>query len=96
MPCRVASWLSSLLSQASFFHGAEEKKTACETIYCISDVQFDIAKQKRMSLAGHVECIEEKENAYKILVKKPELKRTLGRPIRRWENNIKIYLKNGV
>jgi hypothetical protein len=35
----------------------------------------------------------EKRNAYKILVVKPEGKRPLGRPRRRWENNIKIYLR---
>jgi hypothetical protein len=32
----------------------------------------------------------EKRNAYRILVGKPEEKRPLGRPRRRWVNNIKI------
>jgi hypothetical protein len=32
-------------------------------------------------------------NTYKILVEKPEGKRPLGRPRRRWEDNIKIYLR---
>jgi hypothetical protein len=35
----------------------------------------------------------EKRNAYKILVGKPEGKRPLGRPRRRWEGNIKIDLR---
>jgi hypothetical protein len=35
----------------------------------------------------------EKRNAYRILVGKPEGKRPLGRPRYRWENNIKIYLR---
>jgi hypothetical protein len=35
----------------------------------------------------------EKRNAYRILVGKPEGKRPLGRPIRRWEDNIKIDLR---
>jgi hypothetical protein len=35
----------------------------------------------------------EKRNAYKILVGKPEGKRPLGRPRRRWVGNIKIYLR---
>jgi hypothetical protein len=34
----------------------------------------------------------ETTNAYRILVGKPERKRTLGRPRRRWVNNIKIDL----
>jgi hypothetical protein len=32
----------------------------------------------------------EKRNAYRILVGKPEAKRPLGRPRRRWEDNIKM------
>jgi hypothetical protein len=33
-----------------------------------------------------------KRNTYRILVGKPEGKRPLGRPRRRWMDNIKIYL----
>jgi hypothetical protein len=36
--------------------------------------------------------MEEKGNAYRILVGKPEGKRPLGRPRRRWVDNIKINL----
>ena len=32
-------------------------------------------------------------NAYRVLVGKPEGKRPLGRPRRRWENNIKMDLR---
>jgi hypothetical protein len=35
--------------------------------------------------------METKRNAYGILVGKPEGKRSLGRPRRRWMDNIKIY-----
>jgi hypothetical protein len=35
----------------------------------------------------------EKRNAYMILVGKPEGKRPLGRPRRRWEDNIKMDLR---
>jgi hypothetical protein len=34
--------------------------------------------------------MEEKRNAYRILVGNPEGKRPLGRPRRRWENNIRV------
>jgi hypothetical protein len=37
--------------------------------------------------------MEEKRNAYKILVGKPEKKRPLGRPRRRWVDNIKVDLR---
>jgi hypothetical protein len=35
----------------------------------------------------------ERRNAYRIVVKKPEVKGPLGRPRRRWVNNIKIDLR---
>jgi hypothetical protein len=45
-----------------------------------------------MRWAGHVARIGEKRNLYKLLVGKPEGKRPLGRPRRRWIGNIKMYL----
>jgi hypothetical protein len=44
-------------------------------------------------LVGHVSRIGTKRNACRILVVKPEGMRPLGRPIRRWVDNIKIYLR---
>jgi hypothetical protein len=35
----------------------------------------------------------EKRNAYRILVGKPEERRSLGRPRRRWEDNIRMDLR---
>jgi hypothetical protein len=43
-----------------------------------------------MRWAGHVARIEETRNAYRILVGKPEGKRPLERPRRRWVDNIKM------
>jgi hypothetical protein len=45
-----------------------------------------------MRWAGHVARTGEKRNAYRILVGKPECKRPLRRPRRRWVDNIKIEL----
>jgi hypothetical protein len=45
-----------------------------------------------MRWAGHVARIEEKRNAYRLLVGTPEGKRPLGRPRRRWEDNIRMDL----
>jgi hypothetical protein len=39
-----------------------------------------IIKPRKMRLAGHVARMEEKRNAYRLLVGKPEGKRSLGRP----------------
>jgi hypothetical protein len=50
-------------------------------------------KSRTMSLAGHVARMGEKRNAYRILVGKPEGKRSLRRPRRRWVDNIKMDLR---
>jgi hypothetical protein len=50
-------------------------------------------KSRRMRLAGHVTRMGETRNAYRILVGKPEGRRPLGRPRRRWVDNIKIDLR---
>ena len=46
-----------------------------------------------MRWAGYVARIEEGRSAFKILTGKPTGKMPLGRPRRRWENNIRIDLK---
>jgi hypothetical protein len=50
-------------------------------------------ESRRMRWAGHVARMGEKRNSYRILVGKPEGKRPLGRPRRRWVDNIKIGLR---
>jgi hypothetical protein len=49
-------------------------------------------KSRRMRWAGHVARME-KRTAYRILVEKPEGKRPLGRPRRRWVEDIKMDLR---
>jgi hypothetical protein len=51
-----------------------------------------IIKWRRMKWAGHVARMEEKRNVYRLFVGKPEGKRPLGRPRRRWIYNIKMTL----
>jgi hypothetical protein len=51
-----------------------------------------IIKLRRMRWAGHVARIGEKRNVYRLLVGKPEGKRLLGRPRRRWVDNIRMDL----
>jgi hypothetical protein len=50
-------------------------------------------KLRRVRCAGHVARMGEKRNAYRILVGKPEGKRPLGRLKCRWENEIKMDLR---
>jgi hypothetical protein len=50
-------------------------------------------KSRSLRWVGFVACMEEMRNAYNILILKPEGKRPLGRLRRRWEDNIKTYLR---
>jgi len=50
-------------------------------------------KSRRIRWAGHVACMRRGEAYIVFLVGKPEGKRPLGRPRRRWEDNIKMDLQ---
>jgi hypothetical protein len=68
------------------------------TILLIIIVSFSpniirMIKSRRMRWAGHVARMGETRNAYRILVGKREGKRPLGRPRRRWVDNIKMDLR---
>jgi hypothetical protein len=52
-----------------------------------------VVKSRRMRWAGHVARMGEERGVQRVLVGKPEEKRPLGRPRRRWENNIKMDLQ---
>jgi hypothetical protein len=49
-------------------------------------------KSRRMWWAGHMARMGEERKVYKVLVGKPEGKRPLGRPRRRWEDGIRMDL----
>jgi hypothetical protein len=52
-----------------------------------------VIKSKRMRWVGHVACMGTMIKAYIILVGKPETRRPLGRHRRRWEDTIKMNLR---
>ena len=52
-----------------------------------------VIKSRRMRLAGHVSRMGEERGAYRFLVGKPERKRPLGRPRRRWVDYIRMDLQ---
>jgi hypothetical protein len=52
-----------------------------------------MVKSRRLGCAGHVACMGKKTNACRILVGKPERKRPLGRPRRRWVGKNKMDLR---
>jgi hypothetical protein len=52
-----------------------------------------VVKSRRLRWAGHVARVGEERGVHRVLVGKPEGKRSLGRPRRRWEDNNKMDLQ---
>jgi hypothetical protein len=50
-------------------------------------------KSRRMRWADHVALMGKVRGVYRVLVGRPEYKRPLERPRRRWENNIKMDIR---
>ena len=61
-------------------------------LYCPPNI-VRVIKSRRVRWAGHVARMEEGRGVHKVLVGKPEGKRPVGRPRRRWEYNIKMDLE---
>ncbi|KAJ4438865.1 hypothetical protein ANN_14818 [Periplaneta americana] len=61
-------------------------------LYSSPDIIRNI-KSRCLRWAGHVAPMGESRNAYRVLVGRPEGKRPLGRPRLRWEDNIKMDLR---
>ena len=52
-----------------------------------------VIKSRRMGWAGHVARMGEERGVYRTLLEKPEGKRPMGRPRRRWVDNIRMDLQ---
>ena len=60
--------------------------------YCSPNIIRNL-KSRRLRWVGHVARMEQFRNAYRVLMGKPECRRPLRRPRRRWEDNIKMDLR---
>ena len=54
---------------------------------------FRVTKSRRLRWAGHVARMTARRGVYRVLVGKPERRRTLGRPRLRWEDTIKVDVR---
>ena len=61
-------------------------------LYCSTNI-MRVIKSRGMRWAGHVARMGEGRGVYRILVRKPEGQSPLGRPRRRWDDNIKMDLQ---
>jgi hypothetical protein len=78
-----------------FFHGLYEwRKLHNKELHDLysSPSIIRIIKSRRMRLAGHAARMGEKRNAYRLLMRRPEGKGPLGRPRRRFVDNIRMDL----
>ncbi|KAJ4448500.1 hypothetical protein ANN_10516 [Periplaneta americana] len=66
--------------------------TELHALYSSPDIIRNI-KSRRLRWAGHVARMGESRNAYRVLIGRPEGKKPLRRPRRRWEDNIKMDLR---
>ena len=67
-------------------------KEELNDLYCSPNI-VRVIKSRRMRWTGHVARMGEERGAYRVLVGKPEGKRLLGRPRRRWVDNIRMDLQ---
>jgi hypothetical protein len=58
-------------------------------LYSLPNI-VQVVKSRRMRGAGHLARMGEDRGVHRVLVGKPEGKRPLGRPRRRWEDTIKL------
>jgi len=61
-------------------------------LYCSTNVAW-VIKSRRIRWTGDVARMGEGRGIYRVLVGKPEGKRLLGKPRRRWEENVKMNLR---
>jgi hypothetical protein len=61
---------------------------------CALYTNIRVIRSRRPRWVGHVARMGERRDAYRVLVRKPEGRRPLGRPRRRWEDNIKMDFRD--
>ena len=67
-------------------------KEELKDLYSLPNI-VRVVKSRILRWAGHVAHMGEGRGVHRVLVGKPEGKRPLGRPRRRWEDNIKMDLQ---
>jgi hypothetical protein len=74
----------------------EWRKLHNEELHTYSSLNIGrVIKSRRMILPEHVARMGEKRDVYRVLVGKPAGKRLMGRPRRRWKDNIRMEVGCG-
>jgi hypothetical protein len=77
---------------SSYLFYVTEFKTFASDLYSLPNI-VRVVKSRRMRWAGHVASMGKERGVHRVLVGKPEKKRPLERPKRRWEDKTKIDLQ---
>ena len=77
------------------FNGTTLHNEELNDLYSLPNI-VRVVKSRRMRWAGYLARMGEDRGVHRVLVGKPEGKRPLGRPRRRWEDNIKMDLQKVV
>ena len=77
-------WRDGVTAECRILHNEE-----LNDLYCSPNI-VRVIKLRRMRWTGYVARMGNRRGVYRVLVGKPEGKRPLGRPRRRWENNIML------
>jgi hypothetical protein len=92
---RILSWClpgeTVKLRKASFRRASKLHNDELHSLYSPPNI-VRVIKSRRLRWVGHVARMGERRGVYRVLVGRPEGKRPLGRPRRRWEDNIKMGL----
>ena len=80
-------YINSLTGEWRKLHNEERSD-----LYSLPNIVW-VVKSRRMRWVGRVARMGEGRGVHRVLVGKPEGKRPLGRPRRRWEDNIKMDLR---
>ena len=84
--------LSNKGSNAKFNQNPSSTSRELYALYSSLNIN-QVIKSITLRLAGHAAHMAERRRVYRVLMGKPERRRPLGRLRRRWEDNIKIDLR---
>ena len=89
---RIGCWGEYLGLRGTKWQGNGEKlhNEELSNLYSLPNI-VRMAKSRRMRWAGHVARMGQGRGVYRVMVGKSERKRPLGRPRRRWEDNVKKW-----
>ena len=87
-PVSSAAHISGLLNSRHHVEVTCSNIHVSATLPAVGMNKLRVTKSRRMSWAGHVARKGDRRGVFRVFVGKPVGKRPLGRPRRRWENNV--------